>query len=251
MAAFGLLAAGIAHEVGNPLAALSSLVQMLQRRGPGSVHLREARPGRPPVAADRAHHPRAGRFLEAGVHRGDPGADRRGRRRGPRHRQVLSADQAAVDHDGWSRPICRTIPIVRDYLTQVVLNLVLNAIDATEDQGRIHVEAHVEDGWLVLSVDDDGRGISLADRCRLFQPFFTTKPHGTGLGLFVSRQILEDVSGRLSYRSELGRGSTFIVRLPLDPSVPSGPLARDDAPPVLLSEKTLVDAAPVGVGEDY
>ena len=104
---------------------------------------------------------------------------------------------------------------MRDHLTQVVLNLVLNAIDATEDQGRIHVEAHVEADWLVLSVDDDGRGISLADRCRLFQPFFTTKPHGTGLGLFVSRQILEDFSGQLGYRSELGQGSTFIVRLPL------------------------------------
>src|SRR4029077_13531804 len=57
-----------------------------------------------------------------------------------------------------------TVLVVRDHLTQVVLNLVLNAIDATEDQGRIHVEAQAEDGWLVLSVRDDGRGISLADR---------------------------------------------------------------------------------------
>ena len=87
---------------------------------------------------------------------------------------------------------------MRDYLTQVVLNLVLNAVDATDDQGRIHVAATDEDGWLVLSVEDDGRGISLADRCRLFQPFFTTKAHGTGLGLFVSRQILEDFAGTLA-----------------------------------------------------
>ncbi len=95
---------------------------------------------------------------------------------------------------------------VRDYLTQVVLNLVLNAIDATDDQGRIHVAARAEDGWLVLTVEDDGRGISIADRCRLFQPFFTTKAHGTGLGLFVSRQILEDHAGTLSFRSEPGPG---------------------------------------------
>ncbi len=65
--------------------------------------------------------------------------------------------------------------MVRDYLTQVILNLVLNAIDATDDQGRIHLRARIEDGALELSVEDDGRGISLADRCRLFQPFFTTK----------------------------------------------------------------------------
>ena len=65
-----------------------------------------------------------------------------------------------------------------------------------------------------LSVEDDGRGISLADRCRLFQPFFTTKPHGTGLGLFVSRQILEEFSATLTFCSEPGRGSTFTIRLP-------------------------------------
>jgi signal transduction histidine kinase len=65
-----------------------------------------------------------------------------------------------------------------------------------------------------LSVEDDGRGISLADRCRLFQPFFTTKPHGTGLGLFVSRQMLEEFSGTLTFCSEPGRGSTFTIRLP-------------------------------------
>ena len=116
------------------------------------------------------------------------------------------------------------VVVLRDHLTQVVLNLVLNAIDATEEQGKVHVEAHVEGRWLVLTVEDDGRGISLADRCRIFQPFFTTKPHGTGLGLFVSRQILEDVSGQLGYRSEPGQGSTFIVRLPLEPA--DGPRRR-------------------------
>ena len=105
---------------------------------------------------------------------------------------------------------------VRDYLTQVVLNLVLNAVDATADQGRIHVAAREEDGFLVLSVEDDGRGISVADRCRLFQPYFTTKAHGTGLGLFVSRQILEDFAGTLTFDSEPGQGSTFVVRLPIE-----------------------------------
>src|SRR5262249_26897129 len=76
--------------------------------------------------------------------------------------------------------------VVRDYLTQVVLNLVLNAIDATEERGAIRVAAQAEGGWLMLSVEDDGRGISLADRCRLFQPFFPTTPPGTALGLFVT-----------------------------------------------------------------
>ena len=58
----------------------------------------------------------------------------------------------------------------------------------------------------MLSVEDDGRGISLADRCRLFQPFFTTKPHGTGLGLFVSRQIVEEMGGTLALPLRAGPG---------------------------------------------
>ena len=104
--------------------------------------------------------------------------------------------------------------MVRDHLTQVILNLVLNAIDATDDRGRIQLGRGPRTAALVLSVEDDGRGISLADRCRLFQPFFTTKPHGTGLGLFVSRQIVEEMGGTLTYCSEPGQGSTFTVRLP-------------------------------------
>ena len=103
----------------------------------------------------------------------------------------------------------------------MILNLVLNAIDATDDQGHIHLQGRVEGGWLVLSIQDDGRGISLADRCRLFQPFFTTKPHGTGLGLFVSRQILEEFAGTLTFRSEPGAGSTFTIQLPWEPT-PAG-----------------------------
>ena len=145
MAAFGLLAAGIAHEVGNPLAALSSLVQMLQRRGPGPVHGRQARPGRPAVAADRAHDPRAGGFLAARVQ--------------PVRAASASAEVveealgiAKYYQRTKQRSITTDVPldlpavvVMRDYLIQVVLNLVLNAIDATEDQGKIHVEAHVED----------------------------------------------------------------------------------------------------------
>jgi hypothetical protein len=80
-----------------------------------------------------------------------------------------------------------------------------------------------------LRVEDDGRGISIADRCRLFQPFFTTKPHGTGLGLFVSRQILEEFAGTLSFRSEPGQGSTFTIRLPCEAGVVAASPDRSSA----------------------
>jgi signal transduction histidine kinase len=217
MAAFGLLAAGIAHEVGNPLAALSSLVQMLQRRGPD-----EYTAGKLDLAGRQLQ--RIERTIRELVDFSRPASSRV-----TRVRMAEVVDEALGIAKYYQRTKQRSIttdfpadlPMVvamRDYLIQVVLNLVLNAIDATEDQGRIHVEGRVEENWLVLSVEDDGRGISLADRCRLFQPFFTTKPHGTGLGLFVSRQILEDMSGQLAYRSEPGQGSTFVVRIPIEPA---------------------------------
>ena len=222
MAAFGLLAAGIAHEVGNPLAALSSLVQILKRRGPDPYTSEKL-----DLAGRQLH--RIERTIRELIDFSRPAS-----RAITRTRICEVVDEALGIAKYYQRTkqrrISTDIPtnlpavlVVRDYLTQVILNLVLNAIDATDDQGRIHLWARTEDGALELSVEDDGRGISLADRCRLFQPFFTTKQHGTGLGLFVSRQILEEFSATLTYCSEPGRGSTFTIRLPWE-SAPSSTL---------------------------
>ena len=210
MAAFGLLAAGIAHEVGNPLAAVSSLVQILKRRRPDPYTDEKLDLAARQLQRIERHDPRAGRLFSTGLHGGEPTCESaRWLMKRSGSPSIISAPNSARSRRT-SPPTLPAVTGVRDYLTQVVLNLVLNAIDATDDQGRIHVAVQSEPGWLVLTIEDDGRGISLADRCRLFQPFFTTKPHGTGLGLFVSRQILEDDSGTLSVRSEPGQGSTFL-----------------------------------------
>jgi signal transduction histidine kinase len=239
MAAFGLLAAGIAHEVGNPLAALSSLVQILTRRRPDPYTAEKLE-----LAARQLQ--RIERTIRELVDFSRPASTVV-----TRIRIAEAVDEALGIAKYYQRTKQRSITTcvpaglptvmgVRDYLTQVVLNLVLNAIDATDDQGRIHVEVREEDGWLVLTVEDDGRGISIADRCRLFQPFFTTKSHGTGLGLFVSRQILEDFAGTLGFRSEPGHGSTFFVRLPLDPAQPAGGSADVPlAPRIVATDRDL------------
>jgi signal transduction histidine kinase len=215
MAAFGLLAAGIAHEVGNPLAALSSLVQILKRRGPDLYTAEKL-----DLAARQLQ--RIERTIRELIDFSRPASKQVSRvRAGEIVEEALGI--AKYYQRTKQRSITTDIPAdlptvcgVRDYLTQVVLNLVLNAVDATADQGQIHVSVREDDGFLVLSVEDDGRGISIADRCRLFQPYFTTKAHGTGLGLFVSRQILEDFAGTLGFVSEPGQGSTFVVRLPVE-----------------------------------
>ena len=242
MAAFGLLAAGIAHEVGNPLAALSSLVQILKRRGPDAYTAEKL-----DLAGRQLQ--RIERTIRELIDFSRPASTVVSR---VRHAEVVDEALGIAKYYQRTkqRSITTDIPAdlpavvgVRDYLTQVVLNLVLNAVDATADQGRIHVAAREEDGSLVLSVEDDGRGISIADRCRLFQPYFTTKAHGTGLGLFVSRQILEDFAGSLAFVSEPGEGSTFVVRLPLERmnnresrATRPPPIATvEDEPPALIA----------------
>jgi signal transduction histidine kinase len=213
MAAFGLLAAGIAHEVGNPLAALSSLLQMLTRRGPD------------PYTAEKLDLAgrqlgRIERTVRDLVEFSRPASEARSRVRiAEVVEEVLGI--AKYYQRTSERRITTEVPpdlpavlAVRDHLTQVVLNLVLNAIDATEQGGQIQVEASVDEGRLTLLVADDGRGIPEADRARLFQPYFTTKPRGTGLGLFVSRQIVDELGGQLFCESEQGKGARFTVVLP-------------------------------------
>jgi signal transduction histidine kinase len=232
MAAFGLLAAGIAHEVGNPLAAVSSLVQILRRRQPDNYTaekldlvsnqlLRIQRTVRELIDFSRPASTAVTLFRPAEVVEEALGIAKYY----PRTKQRSIRTDLPADLPPVRGP--------RDHLTQVVLNLVLNAVDATETGGQVWVESSWDGENVVLVVGDAGRGINLADRCRLFQPFFTTKPHGTGLGLYVSRQIVEEMGGKLTYATEPGKGSTFNVRLPA--ANPDSPFRT---PPVLVSPAT-------------
>ncbi len=215
MAAFGLLAAGIAHEVGNPLAGVSSLIQIIRRRDPSPYTDKK-------LGLVESQLARIQRTIRDLIDFSRPASTIRGR-----VRVVEVVDEALGIAKYYQRTKERAIttavpstlpPVrgVRDHLTQVMLNLVLNAIDATGKGGCIRIEAVVEEGSVVVSVVDDGRGVALDDQPRLFQPYFTTKPQGTGLGLFVSRQIVEEIGGTLTFESVLGGGTTFRVRLPAD-----------------------------------
>jgi two-component system NtrC family sensor kinase len=105
-----------------------------------------------------------------------------------------------------------------DALRQVILNLLTNAVDATPSGGRVSVATRLVEGSgeIELVVGDTGRGIPLADHARIFEPFFSTKPtgRGTGLGLFITAQIVREHRGRIEVTSAEGQGSVFRVRLP-------------------------------------
>ncbi|MFN4258547.1 MAG: sensor histidine kinase [Gemmataceae bacterium] len=219
MAAFGLLAAGIAHEVGNPLTSISSLVQMLQRRDcDGYTRERLA------LVNDQLR--RIQITLRELINFSRPASKERTWVSLP---EIL--DEALSIAKYYKAPSQRTItatipddlPLlhgVRDQLVQTFLNLILNAIDATSKGGRVEllVTQHPEE--ISIRVRDDGCGIAPENADRLFQPYFTTKKHGTGLGLFVTRKLVTDHGGRIEFESKPGWGTVFEVWLPMPHAAP-------------------------------
>ncbi|MCS7032770.1 MAG: HAMP domain-containing histidine kinase, partial [Phycisphaerae bacterium] len=112
-------------------------------------------------------------------------------------------------------------------INQVIMNLLANAIDASQEGGKVTIRSAVENGEIRIAVEDQGCGIDPSIRPRIFDPFFTTKPvgEGTGLGLSISYGIMKDHGGRIEVESEPGKGSRFVVVLPVQPAsaAPAGP----------------------------
>ena len=99
-------------------------------------------------------------------------------------------------------------------MKQVLVNLIKNAMEAIEGEGKITLATGVTDGQIWFSVQDTGKGIDPETLAKIFDPFFTTKDQGTGLGLAVINKIIVDHQGTVEVKSAPGEGSTFIVNLP-------------------------------------
>jgi len=109
------------------------------------------------------------------------------------------------------------VPGSADELTQVILNLVVNALDAMPGGGQLAINVDLRDDELHVAISDSGPGVDAALRERIFEPFFTTRPEGTGLGLAVARRIIAQHGGRIGVeRGPLG-GAHFVIALPLQP----------------------------------
>jgi two-component system, NtrC family, sensor kinase len=216
LASVGRLAAGIAHEVGNPLAAIANYAEVLRRRGvdPEIVQALEREADRIDTIVrgllDYARPSEAARDsidLTALV----AGAVELLRTQG-----LLRALDVREEADG--------APSVRGdsaALEQVLVNLLLNAVDAAGTGGRIRVRTEVApSGRARVIVADSGPGVPETDRARVFDPFFTTKPpgRGTGLGLAIVQRVVEDHGGTVVAERAPEGGAAFVVTLPAEGS---------------------------------
>jgi PAS domain S-box-containing protein len=213
----GTLAAGIAHEVGNPLTSISSLVQVIQRTTND-----EAAKDKLELIKNQIN--RIARIIRDLVDFSRPSTNVERLTDVNRIvRDALNIVQYGkrVKDIAFEVELTDTLPplmVVADQLTQVFINILINAVDSFEGKpGTIRVVSGMNDGHVEIRVIDSGKGISKDDRDKIFEPFFTTKEvgEGTGLGLWVSYGIVKNFRGDIRVESNPGMGSTFTVVFPV------------------------------------
>ena len=222
----GELAAGLAHEVKNPLAGIQGTVDILIRRRDPSDPEAEA------LQAIRHEVERIDGTVRALLERARPRVvsvrassltDIVGRAvnlaRAQSGNEATPGHHVKVEFEPPADPII--IPIDAAQIEDAVLNLIINAIESAEADGQVKIRVAQDDpdtefeDEAIVEVSDNGRGISEADLLRIFNPFFTTRPGGTGLGLPAVRRIARAHGGGVAVKSSLGSGSTFTLHLPI------------------------------------
>jgi signal transduction histidine kinase len=214
LATLGELATGLAHEIRNPLAGIAGVMEIVGRDLPASSPAREV------LSEVQQEILQIKRILSdlLEIARPKPPDFRPADLNSTTEHAVSLARQQTI-----SRPIEIKLskahdlpPVEHDagQIQQVLLNLLLNAIQAIDETGNIRVRLGSEDGFATVAVSDTGRGIAPEHLANIFRPFFTTKKRGTGLGLSLVSRIVEAHGGRVQVQSIPGQGSQFMVWLP-------------------------------------
>jgi two-component system NtrC family sensor kinase len=244
MASLGQLVAGIAHEINNPLAFVMShhgTVEGLLNKLAADLEPRfsDDERGKWSKALQRLRDMRQGleRIEDLVLKLRTFSRLDEGERKHVKIEESIESALALLQHRMKGRITVKKnygdVKIISCYpgpLNQVLMNLLSNAIDAIDGHGEIKITTGRRDSMFFVSVADTGKGIARADRERIFEPFYTTKPvgEGTGLGLSISYGIVRRHDGSIEVHSEEGKGTEMIVKIPLAP-VEAESRAKDES----------------------
>ncbi len=216
LATLGELAAGLAHEIRNPLAGIAGVIDIIGRdlpiESPACAVVKE-------VKQEAIHINRILTDLLETARPKQPNFKLADLDATIAHAIMFAREQAttrSIDIDFVNESSVQPVEHDPAQIHQVLLNMLLNAIQAVARQGRIVVTLANRGEYAAISITDNGPGISPENLKNIFRPFFTTKGHGTGLGLSLARRIIEDHAGRIEVSSTPGQGTTFVVLLPFE-----------------------------------
>ena len=212
-ATLGELATGLAHEIRNPLAGIAGVIEIVSRdlppNSPARAVIKDAKEealqiNRILTELLETARPKPPQFRVSDVCSTAEHAVMFARQQAVTKRIMIEMDVTGpippVDHDP-------------NQINQVLLNLLLNAIQSMDKPGTIRVSLETDEDDVLITVADEGKGIPAENLTNIFRPFFTTKGHGTGLGLSLARRTVESHGGSIDVTSEVGKGSRFAIRL--------------------------------------
>ncbi len=214
LATLGELATGLAHEIRNPLAGIAGVIEIIGRDLPASSPAREM------VKDVRLEINQINRILTDLLEtaRPHPPQMMKSNLNTTVEHAVMLARQQVISKpiriEFHQNPDLPEVEHDSDQIHQVVLNLLLNAVQAIDKSGSVTVTIGAQDDCALVTVADTGRGMTEQQLSQIFRPFYTTRNNGTGLGLSLVRRIVEEHHGRIDVNSQPGEGSTFEVLIP-------------------------------------